>query len=400
MSRRQYRLSSPLYLAELRSMQCGCKINLQPFGDRKGTQATRGKYSMSSRRGLTHSSERHKPKRVTQLEGKNLFKKLFSKEYVTVDRVPDQYREPFILTGYRQPYSSFLDCIVSAFRLNNETFNIWTHFIPFVAFIFFFWSTFPSKLWPLSAIEPRYYPLLSEQVSVLAYLLCSSIAHTFNCMSPKIRHTCFYIDYVAICMFGSGTASATFYYLRSLNFDFFLYRSANLFIGLNSLLCLGVAYVLCMSRHKWEKHKYQVRTIAFLTLFVYTHAPSLYRHGECIFTRKECTQGLNYLLMLWITFLGAAFFNASRLPERLFPATFDIIGHNHQIMHMLSAFGTLAHFWGIHVDLSERKDSMDTLLNGLTVYTALGWSFTTLAITFALAMWFSYNLTPSGKLKC
>ena len=328
-----------------------------------------------------------------------LLKKLFSKEYVTVDKVPDQYKEPFILTGYRQPYSSLLDCIVSAFRLNNETFNIWTHFVPFLAFSFYFWSTFPSQLWPLSAIEPRYYPLLSEQVSILAYLLCSSIAHTFNCMSPKTRHTCFYIDYMAICMFGSGTASATFYYLRPLNVDFFLYKSANLFIGLNSLLCLGVAYVLCKSRHKWEKQKYVVRTLVFLALFLYTHAPSIYRTAECVLTGQECTLGLNYLVFLWISFFGAAFFNASRLPERIFPTRFDIIGHNHQLMHMLTAFGTLAHLWGICADINERGALMDTLLEDMTVYSSLGWSFTTLAVTCALAMSFSSQLTPSGHVK-
>ena len=329
----------------------------------------------------------------------SLLKKLFSKEYVTVDKVPDQYKEPFILTGYRQPYSSFLDCIVSAFRPNNETFNIWTHFIPFLAFIFYFWYTFPSRLWPLSAIEPLYYPLLSEQVSVLAYLLCSSIAHTFNCMSPKMRHTCFYIDYMAICMFGSGTASATFYYLRSLSLDFFLYKSANLFIGLNSLLCLGVAYVLCKSRHQWEKRKYVVRTAAFLTLFLYTHTPSIYRTTECVLKGKECTQGLNYLVILWISFFGAAFFNASRFPERMFPAKFDIVGHNHQLMHMLTAFGTLAHLWGIYADIDERGSLMDTLLDGMTVYSSLGWSFTTLVVTCALALWFSSQLTPSGHVR-
>ena len=329
----------------------------------------------------------------------NVLKRLFSKEYVTVDRVPDQYKEPFILTGYRQPYSSFLDCIVSAFRLNNETFNIWTQFIPFLAFIYYFWGTFPSPLWPLSAIEPRCYPLLSEQVSVLAYLLCSSIAHTFNCMSPKTRHTCFYLDYVAICMFGSGTASATFYYLRPLNLHFILYNSANIFIGLNSLLCIVVAYILCKSRHKWENKKYQVRTVAFLSLFIYTHAPSMYRSAQCAVTGKECTKGLSYLLILWITFLGAAFFNASRLPERIYPVTFDIIGHNHQLMHTLAALGTLAHFWGIYVDLSERKDHMETLLEGLTAYSALGWTFATLVVTCAMALWFSSKLTPLGHIR-
>ena len=87
-------------------------------------------------------------KQSTKKDKLTILQTWFCAEYVTVDKVPEQYQEPFILTGYRQPHSSFLYCIVSAFRLNNETLNIWTHFIPFVAFIVYFWKTSPSQqLW-------------------------------------------------------------------------------------------------------------------------------------------------------------------------------------------------------------------------------------------------------------
>ena len=94
----------------------------------------------------------------------------------------------------------------------------------------------------------------------------------------------------------------------------------------------------------------------------------------------------------------AAFFNVSRLPERIYPVTFDIVGHNHQLMHTLTALGTLAHFWGIYVDINERKDHMETLLEGLTAYSSLGWTFTTLVVTCAMTLWFSSKLTPLGHI--
>uniref|UniRef100_A0A8C3XRR7 Uncharacterized protein n=1 Tax=Chelydra serpentina TaxID=8475 RepID=A0A8C3XRR7_CHESE len=38
--------------------------------------------------------------------------------------------EDGIISGYRHPKSSALDCILSSFQMTNETVNIWTHFLP------------------------------------------------------------------------------------------------------------------------------------------------------------------------------------------------------------------------------------------------------------------------------
>uniref|UniRef100_A0A8D2JG36 Uncharacterized protein n=1 Tax=Varanus komodoensis TaxID=61221 RepID=A0A8D2JG36_VARKO len=47
-----------------------------------------------------------------------------------VTRVPAVFWEDGIISGYRHPKSSALDCVLSSFQLNNETINIWTHFLP------------------------------------------------------------------------------------------------------------------------------------------------------------------------------------------------------------------------------------------------------------------------------
>lgn len=38
--------------------------------------------------------------------------------------------EDGIMSGYRCPTSSALDCVLSSFQMTNETVNIWTHFLP------------------------------------------------------------------------------------------------------------------------------------------------------------------------------------------------------------------------------------------------------------------------------
>uniref|UniRef100_A0A8B9SEG6 Progestin and adipoQ receptor family member 6 n=2 Tax=Apteryx TaxID=8821 RepID=A0A8B9SEG6_APTOW len=47
-----------------------------------------------------------------------------------VHQVPRIFWEDGIMSGYRHPKSSALDCILSSFQMTNETINIWTHFLP------------------------------------------------------------------------------------------------------------------------------------------------------------------------------------------------------------------------------------------------------------------------------
>lgn len=43
---------------------------------------------------------------------------------------PQVFWEDGIVSGYRRPTSSALDCVLSSFQMTNETVNIWTHFLP------------------------------------------------------------------------------------------------------------------------------------------------------------------------------------------------------------------------------------------------------------------------------
>lgn len=327
---------------------------------------------------------------------KEVFLATLKKKYVCVEEVPLPYKEKYILTGYRQPCSSLADCVVSIFRLNNETLNIWTHFLPFVFLLRHFYKTFPSELYPL---EPSYYPLLSLELSICCYLLGSTLAHTFNCMTPRIRHICFYVDYVAISMYGVGGACTNFYYLRPLGTGFFLFDSPNLFIGGASLCNLISTYFTCASRHKWEPAKYVIRTLSFALPFLYGNSLTFVRLFLCVFAgRDECSVSLVFLFLCWTAYLVCAVLNATRFPERLYPATFDNIGHNHQWVHVLTSLGTVCHFWAVQTALEARKDLMPALLDGLTFSSSLGWMLGTLFVASAMAVWFGYQLTTDGHL--
>lgn len=51
-------------------------------------------------------------------------------QLLRVHQVPRVFWEEGIMSGYRCPTSSALDCVLSSFQMTNETVNIWTHFLP------------------------------------------------------------------------------------------------------------------------------------------------------------------------------------------------------------------------------------------------------------------------------
>lgn len=348
---------------------------------------------VEARDSLRSQQQQQMPKGRPRARGQGL------QRLLRVEEVPDQYKEKYINTSYRRPYSSASECLLSLFTLHNETLNIWTHFLPFLFLTFHFWRTFPSHLYPLTSIPARYYPMIAIELSVCAYLLGSSLAHTFNCMTPRMRHVCFYMDYAAISLFGVGGATANFYYFRPLNTGFLPLESPNLFIGLSALISTFSVYVLCVSRHRWEPAKYVIRTLTGTIMYLYGNSPSYIRFSYCVFGRAECDFSLVYLFLGWTSYLVAALLNATRVPERLVPNTFDVFGHNHQWFHVVTTLGTVSLYWAIQQQLKDRWGLIPDMVEGITVWSSVGWVLLTMLVTSAIVVWFGRQLDSDGRLK-
>lgn len=322
---------------------------------------------------------------------------MVSSSCLSVSDVPVQYQERYVHNGYRRPYSSFATCLTSAARWNNETVNFWTHFLPFLGCVIHSVATFPS---PLTAIEPVYYPLLAVEASVCLYLLFSSLAHMFNCMSPRIRHVCFFLDYAAISVFGIGGACSVYYYQRPLEGGVFLFpfvSSPVVFMLLSSLgSCLACA-ITCASRHSWESYKYVIRTVAFMGITFIDHIPTGDRMLKCLLIGEECSPGLYYTFLTWAFYLLSALLNAGRIPERWRPGTFDYIGHSHHWVHVMTTLGTFCYLRAVSLDMAEREHHL--ALDTITFTSSLGWVLATMVACVLIVVWFGYRLTPSGSLK-
>uniref|UniRef100_A0A8B9IKA3 Progestin and adipoQ receptor family member 9 n=1 Tax=Anser cygnoides TaxID=8845 RepID=A0A8B9IKA3_ANSCY len=210
--------------------------------------------------------------------------------------VPEDFVECFILSGYRRLHCSAQECLASVLQPTNETLNFWTHFIPLLLFL----SRFGRLLLLRGAGDvpfhhPALLPLWCYASGVLLTFTMSCTAHLFSCLSPRLRAAFFYLDYASISYYGFASTVAYSYYLLP---------------GLSLLDASAMSHYVMACPIMLESLLFDLRT-RNPTLFVY-------------FYRRYC----------WL--LVAAFFNVSKIPERIQPGLFDIVGHSHQLFHIFT----------------------------------------------------------------
>ncbi|XP_039214476.1 membrane progestin receptor delta isoform X1 [Crotalus tigris] len=281
-------------------------------------------------------------------------------EIFRVHQVPRIFWEEGIVSGYRHPKSSALDCVLSSFQLNNETVNIWTHFLPTWYFLWRF-VMLSSRLdfWS----DTYSWPFLAYMALVCLYPFASSCAHTFSTMSTHARHICYFLDYNALslyslgCAFTYGAYAMPDRWVNSLGHHWFVPMAA-----INSFICTSLS---CYSRFlelEWPRWSKTARTAAFVYPFFFDNIPLFFRLLFCF--GDDCTWNdsvASYFYHLFFALLTGFLF-ASHLPERLAPGRFDFIGHSHQLFHICAVVGT-------HFQLEAILDDMNTRRTWLSTHT-------------------------------
>ena len=200
-------------------------------------------------------------------------------------QIPEQYQEDFIQGQYRPPNSSFKYCMKSAFQWHNETMNFWTHFLALLLLEAYCLSIFPCNLWPPTSFPPKYYPLVCYSSTLFCCLLFSSIAHLFMCMAGRTRHLCFFLDYCAICVVGTGAACSAFWFERPAEgWLLFQYVSSQwVFLPLISVCSILSCCIACASRHYWnQNHRKLIRSAAISSVFLLMSIPCGDKVAQCI----------------------------------------------------------------------------------------------------------------------
>lgn len=259
-----------------------------------------------------------------------------SKLYMS-DQVPEHFQESFILSGYRSPCSTASQCVFSVFQLTNETLNIWTHLIPAVYFgwnLIVFWQNIDT------ADLPYMMPLMVYMTTMCTFPFASMLAHIFNTMSDKARHVCFFVDYWALSLFGLGSAIA----FRAYSFTESALRWPYVRLYVPGAALISVASLLVSCRTRFMKvggRRKIIRFMSFAVPYLFDIIPILHRLFTSTTFEATSRDDANYFYARQFVFsFLSAFLYCSHVPERIFPGRFDIIGHSHQLFHVVSAVGS------------------------------------------------------------
>ncbi|XP_068425754.1 membrane progestin receptor delta [Clinocottus analis] len=271
-----------------------------------------------------------------------------------IHQIPKVFREESIISGYRHPRSSALDCVLSSFQMNNETINIWTHFLPTWYFLWRFFALCST----MNFLTDSYtWPLLVYMLLICIYPFTSSCAHTFSTMSPESRHICYFFDYGALSLYSLGCAiSYGYYVMPDCLLNSWLHQHfVPIAIG-NTVFCTSLS---CYSRFlelQFPQRSKALRTGAFVLPFVFDTVPLFYRILLCFggsgFSPSDALSSHCYHLLF--AFLTCFLFTA-HLPERLAPGRFDYIGHSHQLFHVSAVVGTHFQMEGVMADMTSRR---------------------------------------------
>ncbi|XP_048173923.1 membrane progestin receptor gamma [Corvus hawaiiensis] len=285
---------------------------------------------------------------------------------LSVHQVPKPYREPGILSGYRPAGLSAGACLRSVFQLSNETLNIWTHLLPAGYFL----GTLVRRLRAARA-DPGARALLLFLGTCCLYPLASGGAHALGAMAGPGRHRGYCCDYAALGLYGLGSALAYSAYAFPLEWvgstfhDFYVPVAV-----VNTVLSTSLS---CYSRFleaEWPRLSKASRILAFVYPYIFDSIPIFYRLSRC--AAGGCSEGsirlhFRHSLCALLTFLILT----SRLPERLAPGTFDLIGHSHQLFHVCGILGTHFQLEAVSMDMAERRGRLP-IPSSLETFGSLG----------------------------
>lgn len=280
-------------------------------------------------------------------------------ELVNFDKVPQFFREPFIISSYRKCDSSAWYCFRSLFRATNETINIWSHILAFVVFVLRFVSVFSRhKPWEDSYV----YPLLCFAFGICIMLVMSVGAHLFNCMSIKARHICFFFDYAAISVYTFTAGQVFYFYSRPMDTDLFIFNTPALFLGISAAISFASTFACCYSFCSRSRFDAAVKAGTYTSSWLFNTSPYLTMLSLCD-TASTCSSpsSVHYFSRHCLFYAGGTLAYVFRIPERLMIGVFDVLGHSHHFLHILCAIGAADEFSAVELDMLQRRAVIEPL---------------------------------------
>lgn len=269
---------------------------------------------------------------------------------ITYEELPLQWREnPYIWGGYRF-CATYTECLLSMFKLHNETCNIWTHGFGFIIMLAVALYYYPAS--PIFATMTTYDKIVFGifLFAALKCLLTSTIWHTFNSigiLSHKNRFAC--VDYTGISLLIACsilTTQYTSFYCQP--------NMRTIYMGTTAIL--GTTGVFLAWHPAFDRAENRWLRIVFFVCLALS--------GMLALVHLSWTRGIMNTLLFYLPIVKSllcytvgVLIYGFLFPERLLPGRiFDWIGASHNLWHVAVVGGIYYHYTATHKFLSNARE--------------------------------------------
>lgn len=269
--------------------------------------------------------------------------------------VPPLFKEPDISHGYRENYQPISYYTGSAFWLHNESVNVWTHLIALMVLLRQSWL-FCSNL---DVWNDDYAKIFTVYCfGSCAYTLASALAHLYQSKDDLTHHTCFYMDYAGVSLYGNTTALACYHLVSHSSFFHFWggwFMPLNCFLSVMMCLCCGFAKYKYKRPYPKSRKYWQI--ISSGLGYAQTISPVYYTLLYQLFNHTSLYQDFYLHLLQCVLFIPGAVFFAIPYPQKLWPGFFDLVGHSHQLFHVFMSLMTYYQMKALYFNVIHTKYS-------------------------------------------
>jgi adiponectin receptor len=249
---------------------------------------------------------------------------------------------PYIHLYYRPPCYSYKECYKSLFYLHNESGNIYTHLIGSILFTFFFILTTLKFIPSYENLE--FIEIVTIILSIIGGFICMQFSwhfHLFSSHSIRVNQNWLKCDHIGIVFLIFTTGFPVTYY------SFYCYQEIRTkFLAITSII--SIISIISIAHPVFYKEEYKlIRSILYVALGTTEFIPVSY---SMIFYKYDFTVkylSLYYSIAGVVIYLIGLVIYAKCIPESIYPGSFDIFGHSHQIFHTLILIASITFYIGI-----------------------------------------------------